>query len=70
MAIWNILRQFGIFYVRPFVNVDVIWYTFSRFGIMCLEKSGNPGRMQTNIRAYCKNVFALKGGFDFTKHAR
>jgi hypothetical protein len=35
MVIWNILWLFG--------NVLVIWYIFPRLGILCLEKSGNPG---------------------------
>jgi hypothetical protein len=34
MAIWYILW--------PFDNVVAIWYIFSRFGIFCQEKSGNP----------------------------
>jgi hypothetical protein len=34
MAVWNILRPFG--------NFVSIWYIFSRFGIMCKEKPGNP----------------------------
>jgi hypothetical protein len=33
-AVWSILRPFGIF--------GAIWYIFSRFGILYLEKSGNP----------------------------
>jgi hypothetical protein len=37
MVIWFILWQFG--------NVMVIWYIFPRFGILCQEKSGNPGSM-------------------------
>jgi hypothetical protein len=35
MVIWNILWPFG--------NVVVIWYIFPHFGIVCQEKSGNPG---------------------------
>jgi hypothetical protein len=35
MVIWNIFRPFG--------NVVLIWYIFHRFGIVCQEKSGNPG---------------------------
>jgi hypothetical protein len=31
---WSILWPFG--------NVVVIWYIFTRFGILCIEKSGNP----------------------------
>jgi hypothetical protein len=36
--IWYILWRFG--------NVVVIWYIFPRFGILCQEKSGNPGLNQ------------------------
>jgi hypothetical protein len=28
--------------VWPFGNVVVIWYSFTRFGTLCQEKSGNP----------------------------
>jgi hypothetical protein len=38
MVIWHILW--------PFCNVVVIWYIFPRFGILCQEKSGNPGFVQ------------------------
>jgi hypothetical protein len=38
MAIWYILWSFGIFYGHL-----VIWYIFPPFGILCQEKSGNPG---------------------------
>jgi hypothetical protein len=38
---WNILRIFGIFYDH-LVHFVFIWYIFSGFGIMHLEKSGNP----------------------------
>jgi hypothetical protein len=34
-AFWYILGSFG--------NFEVIWYIFSRFGILCQEISGNPG---------------------------
>jgi hypothetical protein len=34
-AIWYILWPFG--------NFVVIWHMFPRFGILCQEKSGNPG---------------------------
>jgi hypothetical protein len=52
---WNILRSFGIFYghleyftviwyiLWQFGNVVVIETIFPRFGILCQEKSGNPG---------------------------
>jgi hypothetical protein len=34
-VIWYILWPFG--------NVVAIWYIFPRFGLLCREKSGNPG---------------------------
>jgi hypothetical protein len=34
MVIWYILWPFG--------NIVVIWYVFRHFGMLCLEKSGNP----------------------------
>jgi hypothetical protein len=39
-VIWYILWPFG--------NVVVTWYIFSRFGILCQEKSGNPGPFLTS----------------------
>jgi hypothetical protein len=42
MAIWNILRSFGIFY-DPLVHFAFILYILSGLGIMHQEKSGNPG---------------------------
>jgi hypothetical protein len=42
IAIWNSLWTFRIFYDH-FVHFVFIWYTFSGFGIMYQEKSGNPG---------------------------
>jgi hypothetical protein len=41
LAIWNILRTFGIFYDH-LVHFVFIWHIFSGFGIMYQEKSGNP----------------------------
>jgi hypothetical protein len=43
IIIWNILRSFGIFYGH-LVMLWKFWYIFSRFGILCQEESGNPGR--------------------------
>jgi hypothetical protein len=40
-AIWNVLQIYGIFY-DLLVNFVFLWYTFSCFGIMHEEKSGNP----------------------------
>jgi hypothetical protein len=42
MDIWNILWTFGILYDR-LVHFVFIWRIFSSIGIMCQEKSGNPG---------------------------
>jgi hypothetical protein len=42
MAIWNILRSFGIFNDH-LVHYVFFWCIFSGFGIMYQEKSGNPG---------------------------
>jgi hypothetical protein len=41
VAIWNILRTFGIFYDQ-LVHFVFIWCIFPFFGIMRQEKSGNP----------------------------
>jgi hypothetical protein len=48
IVIRNILRSFGICILWPFGNVVVIWYIFLRFGILCKEKSGNPGYGRIN----------------------
>jgi hypothetical protein len=49
MVIGNIVRPLGIFILRSFGNLVAISYTFSRFGILHHEKSGNPGRNPTPI---------------------
>jgi hypothetical protein len=49
MAIWNILRTFGIFY-EPLVQFVVIWYIFSGFGIMHQVTSGNPGERYSGLK--------------------
>jgi hypothetical protein len=41
MTVWSILGPLEIFYGH-LVHVVVIWYIFSRFGILGQEKSGNP----------------------------
>jgi hypothetical protein len=38
---WFFLRSIGIYYVH-WVYFVVIWYKFSRFGLLYKEKSGNP----------------------------
>jgi hypothetical protein len=42
MAIFYILRPIGNFRGHS-VHFVVIWYIFSRFGMLYQEKSGNPG---------------------------
>jgi hypothetical protein len=41
MTIWPILRPFGIFWGN-LVHCLVIWYIFSRFGMLSQDKSGSP----------------------------
>jgi hypothetical protein len=50
MAVWNILRRFGIFY-EYLVLFVFPWYIFSGFGIMYQEKSGNPAMDPPKYRA-------------------
>jgi hypothetical protein len=42
MAIWSISHTLGIFYVL-LVCFAIIWNIFPQFGMLHLEKSGNPG---------------------------
>jgi hypothetical protein len=44
MVIWNNLLPLPMYKLCPFGNVVVIWCIFPRFGILCQEKSGNPGQ--------------------------
>jgi hypothetical protein len=48
MAIWNILRTFGIFYDH-LVHFVFIWYIFSGFGNIYREKSGNPASRLSDL---------------------
>jgi hypothetical protein len=41
LAIWNILRPFGMCILWPFGNLVEIWYISTPFGILCQEKSSN-----------------------------
>jgi hypothetical protein len=52
MTIWNILRTFGKFYDH-LVHFVLIWYSFSGFGIMYRQKSGNPVFMLNWISLHC-----------------
>jgi hypothetical protein len=42
MNMWPILLPFDILYSH-LVHFVAMWYIFPRFGILCQEKSGNPG---------------------------
>jgi hypothetical protein len=46
MAIWNIRRTFGMY------GHLAIWYIFTRFGLMCQEKSGNPDKQAGIYNSY------------------
>jgi hypothetical protein len=63
MVIWNILWSFGIYiyiYIYGLGYVVVIWYIFPRFGILCQEKSGNPGLSKINRSFFLNPIrFAL-----------
>jgi hypothetical protein len=56
MAIWNILRILGKFY-DYLVHFVFIRYTFSGFGIMHQEKSGNPVELQLTQIFRAQNIF-------------
>jgi hypothetical protein len=47
------LEQFTAIYLvyfRSFGNVVIVWYIFHHFGILCREKSGNPGTRTCKAR--------------------
>jgi hypothetical protein len=43
MDFGNILRPFSTFYGHWVIYIVAIWYICPRFGILCQDKSGNPG---------------------------
>jgi hypothetical protein len=63
-AIWNMLWQFGIFCGHSAIFITPILVYFSRFGMLCQEKSGNPvqgssadNKMFTKDLAMCGPTF-------------
>jgi hypothetical protein len=59
---WSILCPLGPFYghLVYFVDFVVIGYIFTRFGMLYLEKSGNPGELMQKIgfhRTYTQREF-------------
>jgi hypothetical protein len=59
MALWSILRPFGIFCGHS-VYLMVIWYSFSRFVMLYQEKSGNPAAYSVEIAFFPPIFFARK----------
>jgi hypothetical protein len=60
IALWSVLRQFGIFYGR-LVYFGFVWYILGsfgiflpRFGILCKERSGS-----TDLMASARILFQL-----------
>jgi hypothetical protein len=50
-----------IWYIkRPFGNVVVIWHISPHFGILCQEKSGNPGRQHSKGRQNWMNLLQMQ----------
>jgi hypothetical protein len=46
-----------------FGNVVIIWYIFYGFGVLCQEKSGNPGG-HTFLIAFKKGLSVFSHSFD------
>jgi hypothetical protein len=55
-AILSIIRPNGIFY-DVLVHFVVIWYIFSRFGMMYREQSGNPAAFEPNKIFGANSIF-------------
>jgi hypothetical protein len=63
MDTWSILRSFVICILWTFGIACGICYIFPRFGILYLEKSGNPGEnshnLVTDLQVYSALAFRL-----------
>jgi hypothetical protein len=62
MSTWFILWPFEIFYGH-WVYFVVIWYIFPRFGMLYLEKSGNPVLDHRGLnaeKAICRLKFPIQ----------
>jgi hypothetical protein len=55
LAMWNILRPFGTFYGPLVIQWPFGIFPPPRFGIMCQEKSGNPGSSWTRKKTFFVN---------------
>jgi hypothetical protein len=58
MAIWSILRPFGIFCGRLLYFMVICKVYFSRFGMLYQDKSGNPGGRHQ--KPYSNNISSLQ----------
>jgi hypothetical protein len=52
---WSILWLIGLSYGH-FVYFVAIWYVFPRFGLLYLEKSGNPGSAAHFLLTFCSQT--------------
>jgi hypothetical protein len=57
----------------PFGNFEAIWYIFPHFGILCPEKSGNPGTVGSTFldrheKVSGKSVASKVGAKKGTRH--
>jgi hypothetical protein len=58
----NVGRVYAhLVYLWYFGNFVVIWYIFHRFGILCQEKSGNPGREEEKSCRKFTQKFFMQG---------
>jgi hypothetical protein len=56
---WYTLRPFGIGILWPLGNLVAIWYIFPRFGMLCQEKSGQPGMDLPTRQKSCSSAKSL-----------
>jgi hypothetical protein len=71
LAIWYIIGSFGVLHIWPFGilyghlvnfmvigNLVAIWYISPHFGLLCQEKSGNPGPARHKFRLAEKSTLS------------
>jgi hypothetical protein len=68
IAIRNILRPLGV-HLWAFGNLVAIWHIFSRFGILCRERSGNPGWQTVDANAMHDDTLRQKLVSSISGHA-
>jgi hypothetical protein len=57
MPICNILWPFGLFYGHLVICNS--WYIFYHFGILCQEKSGNPGQLGNDCQSFFSKMYPM-----------